>query len=77
MFVLKFVPTIYHEPALQVLTGYFNKSANGIAHFSIHDYEKDGGCSFSWLFIACPKSLGKVNGYLLKDRHTRKAGEVV
>ena len=35
MFILKFVPTIYDEPALQVLIGYHNKSANLIAHCSI------------------------------------------
>ena len=35
MFVLKFVPTIYDEPALQVLIGCHNKSANQIAHCSI------------------------------------------
>ena len=35
MFVLKFVPTIHDEPALQVLTGYQNKSANQIAHSKI------------------------------------------
>ena len=32
---LKFVPTIYDEPALQVLTGYHNEPANRIAHCSI------------------------------------------
>ena len=31
MFVLKFVPTIYDEPALQVLIGCHSKSANQIA----------------------------------------------
>ena len=35
MFVLKFVPTIYDEPALQVLIGYHDKSANQIALCSI------------------------------------------
>ena len=35
MFVSKFVPTIYDEPALQVLIGCHNKSANQIAHCSI------------------------------------------
>ena len=35
MFVLKFVPTIYDEPALQVLIGCHNKSAKQIAHCSI------------------------------------------
>ena len=35
MFVLKFVPTIYDEPALHVLIGYHNKSANQIAHGKI------------------------------------------
>ena len=35
MLVLKFVPTIYDEPALEVLIGCHNKSANQIAHCSI------------------------------------------
>ena len=35
MFVLKFVPTIYDDPDLQVLIGCRNKSANQIAHCSI------------------------------------------
>ena len=35
MFVSKFVPTIYDGPALQVLIGCHNKSANQIAHCSI------------------------------------------
>ena len=35
MFVLKFVPTIYDEPALPVLVGCHNKSANQIAHCPI------------------------------------------
>ena len=35
MSALKFVPTIYDEPALQGLIGCHNKSANQIAHCSI------------------------------------------
>ena len=35
MFILKFVPTIYDELALQVLIGCRYKSANQIAHCSI------------------------------------------
>ena len=35
MFVLKFVLTMYNEPALQALIGYFTKPSNRIAHCSI------------------------------------------
>lgn len=35
VFVLKFVPTMYDESALQVLIGYFSKPANRIARRSI------------------------------------------
>ena len=35
MFVLKFVPTVYDPPPLQVLIGCHNKSANQIAHCSV------------------------------------------
>ena len=35
VFFLKFVPTIYDEPALQVLIGYFYNPANRIAQCSI------------------------------------------
>ena len=32
MFVLKFILTMYNEPALQALIGYFTKPSNRIAH---------------------------------------------